>query len=187
VITTDGHEGGQTVNLIDPAAVKKAVQAAFYPTPATPQPTVTAKSLAPSVTTVDVLNGGAASGLAGQMSQALTSAGFKAGHVGDATPVSGTEVLYGTGGAGSAARIAGYFNGVTATASTTVAAGHVELVLGPDALSVPATVAAGSATSSPAASPSSPSPSATSSSDNGQAGAPVTVAPAAPYGIPCVY
>src|SRR6202042_3747882 len=100
----------------------------------------------------------------------LTSAGFKAGHVGDATPVSATEVLYGTGGAASAARIAGYFNGVTATASTTVAAGHVELVLGPDALSVPATVTAGSATSSPTApsstsspsSPSSPSPSATS-------------------------
>ena len=190
VITTDGHEGGQTVNLIDPAAVKKAVQAAFYPTPATPQPTVTATSLAPSVTTVDVLNGGTTSGLAGEMSQALTSAGFKAGHVGDATPVSATEVLYGTGGAASAARIAGYFNGVTATASTTVAPGHVELVLGPDALSVPATVTAGSATSSPTASsssPSSPSPSATSSSDNGQAGAPVTVAPAAPYGIPCVY
>jgi LCP family protein required for cell wall assembly len=190
VITTDGHEGGQTVNLIDPAAVKKAVQAAFYPSPATPQPTVTAKSLAPSVTTVDVLNGGAASGLAGQMSQALTSAGFKAGHVGDATPVSATEVLYGIGGAASAARVAGYFNGVTATASTTVAAGHVELVLGPDALSVPASITAGSATSSPTASPSSPSspsPSATSSSDNGQAGAPVTVAPAAPYGIPCVY
>ena len=166
------------------------MQAAFYPTPATPQPTVTAKSLAASVTTVDVLNGGAASGLAGQMSQALTSAGFKAGHVGDAAPVSATQVLYGTGGAASAARIAGYFNGVTATASTTVAAGHVELVLGPDALSVPATVTAGSATTSPTASsssPSSPSPSATSSSDNGQAGAPVTVAPAAPYGIPCVY
>jgi len=190
VITTDGHEGGQTVNLIDPAAVKKAVQAAFYPSPATPQPTATEKSLAPSVTTVDVLNGGAASGLAGQISQALTSAGFKAGHVGDATPVSATEVLYGTGGAASAARVAGYFNGVTTTASTTVAAGHVELVLGPDAISVPATITAGSATSSPTiptTSPSSPSPSATSSSDNGQAGAPVTVAPAAPYGIPCVY
>jgi hypothetical protein len=175
------------VNLIDPAAVKKAVQAAFYPAAATPQPTVTEKSLAPSATTVDVLNGGAASGLAGEMSQALTSAGFKAGHVGDATPVSATEVLYGSGGAASATRIAGYFNGVTATPSTRVAAGHVELVLGPDALSVPASITAGSATSSPTTSHSSPSPSATSSSDNGQAGAPVTVAPAAPYGVPCVY
>ncbi len=189
VITADGHEGGQTVNLIDPAAIKKAVQAAFYPSPATPQPTVTAKSLAPSATTVDVLNGGAASGLAGETSQALTSAGFKAGHVGDATPVSVTEVLYGTGGAASAARIAGYFNGLTATASTQVAPGHVELVLGPDATSVPATITAGSATSAPTASPSSARPSVTptSSSDNGQAGAPVTVAPTAPYGIPCVY
>jgi LCP family protein required for cell wall assembly len=188
VITTDGHEGGQTVNLIDPAAIQKAVQAAFYPSPATPQPTATAKSLAPSATTVDVLNGGAASGLAADLSQALTSAGFKAGRVGDATSVSASEVLYGTGGAASAAKVAGYFNGVTATASTTVAAGHVELLLGPDATSVPAGITAGSASSSPTTSPApSPSASATSSSDNGQAGAPVTVAPAAPYGIPCVY
>ena len=85
-------------------------------------------------------------------------------------------MLYGTGGAAaSAGRIAGAFEGVTATASSSVPAGHVELVLGPDALSVPATITAGSATSSPAAapsSPSSPSPSATSSSDNGQPQAP---------------
>ena len=97
VITTDGHEGGQTVNLIDPAAVKKAVQAALYPAPATPKPTVTATSLAASATTVDVLNGGTTGGLAGETSQALTSAASD-GHVGDATPVSATKVLYGAGG-----------------------------------------------------------------------------------------
>ena len=192
VITTDGHMDGQTVNLIDPAAVKKDIQDTFYPAPATAQPTAPATSLAPSATTVDVLNGGTAAGLAGQMSQALTSAGFKAGKVGNTTVQSSTQVLYGTGAAASAAKVAGYFNGLTATASATVAAGHVELILGPDATSVPASIVAGSASSSaPAVAPStpaaSPNPSATSSSNDGQAGGAVTVTQNAPYGIPCVY
>jgi LCP family protein required for cell wall assembly len=213
VVSTNGMEGGQTVNIIDPAAIKQVVQHAFYPAPATTQPTAAAKSLAPSATAVDVLNGGAAAGLAAQMSQALTSAGFKAGKVGNTTPGSSTQVLYGPGAAASAAKVAGYFNGVTATASTSVAAGHVELVLGPDATSVPATITAGSATAAPSVSPSgasqsgasqsgasqsgasqsggsqsgAPSASPTSSSNNGQAGGAVTVAPSAPYGIPCVY
>jgi LCP family protein required for cell wall assembly len=192
VITAAGQMDGQTVNLIDPATVKAAIQNAFYPAPATAKPTAQAVSLAPGKTTVDVLNGGAASGLAAQMSQALTSAGFKAGKVGNTTAGSSTEVLYGSGAAASAAKVAGYFEGLTATASTSVAAGHVELILGPDAVSVPPGITAGSATSAtttptaPATS-SSPSASPTSSSNNGQAGAPVTVTQNAPYGIPCVY
>ena len=74
-----------------------------------------------------------------------------------------------------------------------MAAGHVELVLGPDALSVPATITAGSATV--------PRPPHLLIlfalftqpqrhlvvRQRPAAGAPVTVAPAAPYGIPCVY
>jgi LCP family protein required for cell wall assembly len=189
VITTAGQMDGQTVNLIDPATVKQVIQHAFYPSPASSQPTATAASLAPGKTAVDVLNGGAASGLAAEISQALTSAGFKAGKVGNTTSGSSTEVLYGTGAAASAAKVAGYFEGLTATASTSVAAGHVELILGPDATSVPSAITAGSATSSPSASATSPSPTAspTSSSSNGQAGAPVTVTQNAPYGIPCVY
>ncbi|HXP56768.1 MAG TPA: LytR C-terminal domain-containing protein, partial [Streptosporangiaceae bacterium] len=191
VITADGHIDGQTVNLIDPATVKQVIQNAFYPAPApaTSQPTAKAATLAPGQTAVDVLNGGAASGLAAEMSQALTSAGFKAGKVGNTTPGSSTQVLYGSGAAASAARVAGYFEGLTATASPSVAAGHVELVLGPDATSVPSAITAGSATSSPTASATSPSPSAspTSSSNNGQAGGTITVTQNAPYGIPCVY
>jgi LCP family protein required for cell wall assembly len=189
VITTAGQMDGQTVNLIDPATVKQVIQNAFYPAPATTKPTAPAASLAPGKTTVDVLNGGAASGLAAQMSQALTSAGFKAGKVGNTTPGSSTEVLYGSGAAASAAKVAGYFEGLTATASTSVAAGHVELILGPDAVSVPPGITAGSATSAATTPATSPSPTAspTSSSNNGQAGAPVTVTQNAPYGIPCVY
>jgi len=187
-ITTNGQMDGQTVNLINPAAVKQAVQNAFYPPAIVPQPTASASpsqatSLPAAATTVDVYNGGTTPGLADQLSQALTSAGFKAGKVGNIPTQASTEVLYGTGAAAGAARIAGSFNGVTAAPGSSVAAGHVEVLLGTDATSVPAI---SSAASSPTPA-SSPSPSPPSSSTNGPAGAPVTVTQNAPYGIPCVY
>ena len=98
-------------------------------------------------------------------------------------------MLYGTGAEASATKIAGYFNGVTATAGSSVAAGHVDVLLGADATSVPAGIGSTASSASPSSSPSASSPAAspTSSADNGQAGAPVTVAPNAKYGIPCVY
>ena len=188
VITTDGQEDGQTVNLVDPAAIKQDVQNTFYPPPPVRQPTPGASAdagvAARRATTVDVYNGGGTPGLASQLSQALTSAGFKAGQVGNIATQPSTQVLYGTGTASSAARIAGYFSGVTAAAGSSVAAGHVEVLLGTDATSVPAGIGSPSSSASPASSPSAGS---SSSADNGQAGAPVTVAPNAPYGIPCVY
>ncbi len=189
VITTDGHMDGQTVNLVDPAAIKQVVQSTFYPPPPAQQPTAgtspgTPASLPAAATTVDVYNGGGAPGLASQLSQALTSAGFKAGKVGNIATLPATQVLYGTGAASSAARIAGYFSGVTAAAGSSVAAGHVEVLLGADATSVPPGIGPATSSASPA---SSPAASPTSSAGNGQAGAPVTVAPNAPYGIPCVY
>ena len=194
VITTDGQMDGQTVNLVDPAAIKQVVRNTFYPPPPARQPTAGAStgnpaSLPAGATAVDVYNGGGAPALAGQLSQALTSAGFKPGKVGDIATQSSTRVLYGTGAASSAARIAGYFSGVTAAAGSSVAAGHVQVLLGTDATSVPAGIGSATSSASPASSPSASSPAAspTSSADNGQAGAPVTVAPNAKYGIPCVY
>ena len=189
VITTDGQMDGQTVNLVDPAAIKQVVQNTFYPPPPVTQPTASTSpgnpvSLPASAITVDVYNGGGTPGLAGQLSQALTSAGFKAGKVGNIASQPSTQVLYGTGAEASAAKIAGYFNGVAATAGSSVAAGHVEVLLGTGATSVPPGIGSATSSASPA---SSPSASPTSSADNGQAGAPVTVAPSAPYGIPCVY
>jgi LCP family protein required for cell wall assembly len=197
VITTDGHMDGQDVNLIDPAAIKQDVQNTFYPPPPVP-PTAstspgTSTSLPASAITVDVYNGGGTPGLAGQLSQALTSAGFRAGKVGNITSQSSTQVLYGTGAEASAAKIAGTFSGVTAAAGSSVAAGHVEVLLGTDASSVPAGIGSAASSASPASSPSasspasSPSASPTSSSNDGQAGAPVTVTQNAPFGVPCVY
>jgi LCP family protein required for cell wall assembly len=200
-IDTSGVEAGQSVNIVNPAAIKQIVHNAFYP-PATQQkPAATkpaakpasksATSLAPSAT-VDVYNGGGVYHLATRLSQALTTAGFKAGKVGTIPVQSSTQVLYGAGASASAAKIAGYYNGVTAAPSSSVAAGHVEVLLGTDAPSVPAGIGSspGSA-STPSSSPSaSASPSGVPAAElrgNGQAGSPVTVKANAPYGIPCVY
>ena len=185
VITTDGHIGGQDVNLINPEAIEKEVRRTFYP-PASKGPAPKTKpskvpSLSPSQTTVDVLNGGAPAGMARQMSHALTMVGYLKGRVANAPAQTNTQVLYGAGAKASAQKIAGAFVGITATASSTVAAGHVELLLASDATSVPANL--GTAT----APPPSPSSSPTSSSNDGQAGKPVKVKSNARYGIPCVY
>ena len=178
------------MNLVDPAAIKQVVQNTFYPPPPVQQPTAGtspgttsvapgrrdhrgrlqrrrhARAGRPAVTGADV--GRLQGGQGRQHIAALPS----------------TQVLYGTGAASSAARIAGYFSGVTAAAGSSVAAGHVEILLGTGATSVPAGIGSATPSASPA---SSPSASPTSSADNGQAGAPVTVAPNAKYGIPCVY
>jgi LCP family protein required for cell wall assembly len=192
---------GQAANVVNPAYIKQVVHNAFY-APAAPKSTAkksatpvkkppSAASLAPGATTVDVYNGGYTAGLAAQLSRALTSAGFKAGKVATITSRSSTQVLYGRGAAASAAKIAGYFNGVTATASSSVAAGHAEVLLGTDATSVPTTIVSSSAStpsSSASRSPTSPASSSapTASQSNGASGGAVTVKANAPYGIPCV-
>jgi LCP family protein required for cell wall assembly len=190
---------GQAVNVVNTDYIKQVVHQAFYPPPthkATTKKPAAAKSksaatLPPSAITVDVYNGGNTTGLAGQLSRALTSVGYKAGKVGNITVQSSTQVLYGTGAAGNARRIAGYFTGVTASPSSSVAAGHVKVLLGTNATSVPPgiTSGTGSAAGSGSASSASPSPSSTTpsaSQSNGQSGGTVTVKANAPYGIPCV-
>jgi LCP family protein required for cell wall assembly len=190
--------GGQAedANVIDPAAIRRLVQQTFHPPSTTKQATGSthAPAVSPSSTTVDVLNGGYTAGLAGQVSAALVAAGYKAGQIGDAASRSATEVLYGPGSsnAANAASIAAAF-GVTATASSSVAAGQVEIVLGAAATTVPsfATPSSGSR-SSPSPAPSSSPPASApsgpaSASDNGAGGGAVSVGSNAPYGIPCVY
>ena len=127
---------GQSANQVDPTVIRQLVQETFYPAPSTsassrPQPSGTAvvSSADAAKTTVDVYNGGSTPGLAGQVLTALVKDGFKAGLVGNTGALTSTEVLYGTGSAASAAKIASLF-GVTATASTAVAAGHVQVMLG---------------------------------------------------------
>jgi LCP family protein required for cell wall assembly len=164
---------GQDVNEVDTSYIQQYMHQLFYgPQPSShssphPQPTVTVN---PHLTTVDVYNGGNTAGLAAQVSAALANAGYKAGKVGNTSPLTTTEVLYGPGSAASAAKIAALFN-VTATASSTVAAGHVEVLLGASA-----TLPNVSATPTPSAS------SPTALPTTGPAGGPVS----AEDGIPCV-
>jgi hypothetical protein len=193
-VTVGGQS--QSVNTVNPAAIKSIVHNAFYPAPTSAAPPVQSPSQkpaaerAPGATTVDVDNGGYTHGLAGQLSQALTSAGYQAGLVGNIPKQSSTQVLYGTGAGASASKIAGAFSGVSATASPSVAADHVKVLLGSDATSVPSGIGS---SSPPSSSSSSASPSSTTSSapaappGNGANGGAVGVKANAPYGIPCVY
>ena len=95
-------------------------------------PSRSASTVDAAETTVDVFNGSNTPGLAGEVSAALVKDGYRADQVGNTSSLSTTEVLYGTGAAAGAAKIASLF-GVTATPSSTVPAGHVEVLLGANA------------------------------------------------------
>jgi hypothetical protein len=164
---------GQDANQINVPQIQQIVQQAFNPAPAasasaSPSAQDTAAN---SQVTVDVYNGGNTPGLAAQVSAALVKEGYTAGKVGNTSPLTTTEVLYGTGASGNASKIASMFN-VTAAASSTLAAGHVEVMLGADA-----TLPSGAASSSPSPSASSAPPSST---------APGAGTVNAKNGIPCV-
>jgi LCP family protein required for cell wall assembly len=183
---------GQDANQVDVSTIQAAIQAKFTaPAPATPAAGTakTGAKTAPvppaSSVTVDVYNGGMTPGLATGISQALVAKGYKAGAVTNATAqlqatTAGTQVFYGPGASGNAAKIAGYF-GATAAALPSLPAGHVEVLLGTGATVVPGTLAPASAASA------SSSASATSAGNNGAAGGALTVGAKAKYGIPCVY
>jgi LCP family protein required for cell wall assembly len=183
----------QDVNDIDVSYIQQVVNKAFNPPPPVKAPaksTTTKKAVpipAASTVTVDVYNGGPTAGLAGSVSQALVSLGYKAGAVADAsaqsqTAATGTEVFYGAGASANAAKIATDF-GATAKALASLPARHVEVLLGTGSTVVPAAL---TPTSSSSPSPSA-SPSSSSAANNGAAGGAVTVAANAKYGIPCVY
>jgi len=162
---------GQDANQINVPQIQQIVQETFYPAPkpaSSPSPTAAATA-GNSQVTVDVYNGGNTPGLAGEVSAALVKDGYTTGQVGNTSPLTTTEVLYGAGASASASKIASLF-GVTAQPGSTVAAGHVEVMLGADA-TLP----------SAAASPS-PSSSAMPIPTTGAQGGAVT----AKNGIPCV-
>src|SRR6266849_1893472 len=130
---------GQAANQVDSTLIQKLVQETFYPAPSTstsprphPSSTATVSAAEAASTTVDVDNGGSTSGLAKQVSDALVKDGYAAGQVGNTAALTTTEVLYGTGSAAAASKIASLF-GVTATVSSTVAAGHVQVMLSANA------------------------------------------------------
>jgi LCP family protein required for cell wall assembly len=162
---------GQDANQINVSQIQQIVQETFYPPPrpaSAPSPTAQATAGNSSVV-VDVYNGGSTQGLAGQVSAALVKYGYKAGQVGNTSPLTTTEVMYGAGTSASAGKIASLF-GVTAQPGSSVAAGHVEVLLGADA-TVPSSTASAA-----------PSSSAASIPTTGPQGGAVS----AENGIPCV-
>jgi len=177
----------QDVNTIDVPYLQQYVNSAFYPQPAAPASKKTTTAPAPSTVTVDVYNGSGTQGLAGDVSAALTSLGYKAGTVANAsdqsqTLDSGTQVFYGSGAQANAAIIATKTGAGTATALSSLPAGQVEVLLGSTVTAVPAGLSSSGSGSSGSATPSS-----TSAGNNGLTSGTVTVTPNAPFGIPCVY
>jgi LCP family protein required for cell wall assembly len=187
---------GQAANVIDIPTIQRQVRQAFTAPAAPPASSGGTGSTAhpakkpapappPSTVTVDVYNGGGAAGLAASVSAALASKGYKTGTVANATaqphPVQpATQVFYGAAAAGNATKIAGYL-GVTATASTSLPAGHVEVLLGKDATTMPPGLSPASS-----AAPGSPATSGSSSAGSSNDGS-VSVNSKTPYGTPCVY
>jgi hypothetical protein len=193
------------VNTVDPAQIQAIIKKAFSAPPpdktsgsgktASAKPKAPAKTAAPvppaSTVTVDVYNAGTTHGLAGLVSQALVAKGYQAGLVRSAGALqSQTTVAYGAGASANGAVIAKYF-GVTATPSSAVTDGHVRVILGQTATSVPASLSGtgkpagtASASATPAATPSPTSSVPTFTTQNGDS---VTVKAQDKYGIPCVY
>jgi LCP family protein required for cell wall assembly len=173
---------GQDANLVNPAYIKRIVHAYFYP-PAPPRQGKSGSNSANRSTTVDVYNGAGVQDLAHRVSAALANAGYRAGKIGNTSSRSTTQVLYGAGASAGAAEIARLF-GTKAVAGASVAAHHVEILLGAGA-TVPSTVgtglSVGSGSASSATSTPSPSPSLVIPTTGPQGGAVV-----AKNGIPCV-
>ena len=167
---------GQDANTVDPASIKAYVHGAFYPSAKSGAAhRHRAKSSTANNAVVDVLNGGHTKGLAAQVTAQLAGAGYHVGTPGNTSDRSTTAVLYGTGAEAEASQLAAIF-GTTATASTSVAAGHIEILLG-STTTAPADVpAVGTASASPTSTPSSVIP-----TRGPQGGALV-----AKGGIPCV-
>jgi LCP family protein required for cell wall assembly len=190
----------QDVNTIDVPYVQSYVHNAFYPPTPTNQPapktTTTTPAPPASTVTVDVYNGSGAAGLAGSVSQALTALGYQAGVIANASSQSqsvesATQVFYGAGAAANAAIIASK-TGATATALSSVPAGHIEVLLGSTVTAVPSgltssSTSTGATQSSDATESPAPSASSTAAANDGATGGVLTVPPSAPFGIPCVY
>lgn len=121
---------GQDVNIIDPKAIKKEVQAAFGITPST---TPTTPTTVPT-STLDVVNATGTPGMAAQVSKSFGAKGFATGQVSNGTYADGssTIVYYGTGAETDAKQLSDMLGGVPVASSPNVELGRVKLVLGTD-------------------------------------------------------
>jgi LCP family protein required for cell wall assembly len=132
--------GGQDANAIDPTYIKSIIKAAFYPQPAAPRQHEQSTPGTPDkAITVDVLNGGHTTGLAGQVQSALVKQGYQAGKLGSTAARTSTAVYYGAGAAANAGKIASAFGG-QATRSASLPADHIQVLLGSNATTLPSSL-----------------------------------------------
>jgi len=132
-VTVPGYPQPQDVNYIDVPSIQREVNDAFYGTAATTTP--------PSSVTVDVYNGSGQPGLAGEVSEAFATLGYKTGTAKDASaqtqPVTDdTQVFYGTGAELTAQSVANEM-GTMATPLSSLPAGHVAVLLGSTVTALP--------------------------------------------------
>jgi anionic cell wall polymer biosynthesis LytR-Cps2A-Psr (LCP) family protein len=206
-----------SVNNVDVPTIQRIVQQAFNSQPdgiTTPAPTTNAKAgtgssskastskgsttkkapAKPAATTppasgitVDVYNSSQTPHLASDLSAALVKKGYKAGIAQEyPNPIPLTTVTYGTGAQANAAVIAKAF-GLTATPSSTVAAGHVQVILGGSVSFLPTAFGGTAPTATATATPSASSTTQQGDSHTGQATTALEKEAKAKYGIPCVY
>jgi LCP family protein required for cell wall assembly len=120
---------GQDVNIVDPAAIKREVAAAFGTDPSAATMTTAAPN--PSII-VDVINAGGISGLASQVSRTLKKDGYTAGAVRDRFfgEPSTTTVEYGPGAEADARNVATLL-GIDAPdrPNSKLKKGHVEVIV----------------------------------------------------------
>jgi len=149
-------------------------------------PAKPAASVTPaSAITMDVYNSGSATSLAGDLSAALVKEGYAAGAVAQyPAPVPLTTITYGTGARAAADQVAKAF-GLTATASPSVAAGHVQVILGGSVTFLPSSL--GGQQVSATAPAATPSPSDTGDDNTSATSTPLEKKALAEYGIPCEY
>ncbi|MFC1405648.1 MULTISPECIES: LCP family protein [Streptacidiphilus] len=182
-ITGFARENGEDVNTVSPSQIKRIMQQlighAPAPAPSASSPGSSAPATvraAPAV--VDVLNGSGVTGGAAAESKALVALGYTAGQVASHSARSHTTVLYGTGADTAAQQIAGKLGVASATASSAVRTGHVEVILGAG-FNPPTTTGTGSGSGSdPAA--------ASSTSTTAPVAVPMQGAAVQAGGIPCV-
>lgn len=181
---------GESVNLVDPAQIKRIILllTGHDPAPASSSPGSAPASSAPATAAahavVDVYNGSGVNHGAADESKALVALGYTAGAVASHSAASRTQVYYGKGAASAGQQIAGTL-GTTAVASSAVAAGHVEVILGAGFTSPGGSTAGSSSTGSS---------STGSSGTAGGSGAVASATPSIPFqgkaveagGIPCV-
>jgi anionic cell wall polymer biosynthesis LytR-Cps2A-Psr (LCP) family protein len=133
-ITIPGYPSAQDANYIYVPKLQQMVNSAFYGSAAV----AASKSV-----TVDVYNGSGASGLAASASQAIAALGYTAGKTADASAQSqqlqsDTQVFYGAGAENNAESIADMVGAMAPTSLSSLPAGHVEVLLGQQVISLPA-------------------------------------------------